>query len=245
MRILGIDPGVATVGFGVIEAQAGRQQMIQYGAITTPAGQPLAARLVQIAQDMETLITQFQPDEMSIEELFFSKNITTGIAVAQDPDTAREILAREGLVCLGVPSVQGKLVSPGFEGWDALADYTLVEADGSAGKPFKGHEKHEPVLPPRRNTTILVLGADGFGRPISVAAHRPALYARLAGVPENRPVTPAIAARVAAREGFHDQVFVNQVDQEEERPLARQLAERLDCPVAAGSLRSGCWEKIK
>ena len=76
MRILGIDPGVATVGFGVIEAQAGRQQMIQYGAITTPAGQPLAARLVQIAQDMETLITQFQPDEMS------SKNITTGIAVA-------------------------------------------------------------------------------------------------------------------------------------------------------------------
>ena len=169
----------------------------------------------------------------------------TGIAVAQDPDTAREILAREGLVCLGVPSAQGKLVSPGFEGWDALADYTLVEADGSAGKPFKGHEKHEPVLPPRRNTTILVLGADGFGRPISVAAHRPALYARLAGVPENRPVTPAIAARVAAREGFHDQVFVNQVDQEEERPLARQLAERLDCPVAAGSLRSGCWEKIK
>ena len=73
MRILGIDPGVATVGFGVIEAQAGRQQMIQYGAITTPAGQPLAARLVQIAQDMETLITQFQPDEMSIEELFFQQ----------------------------------------------------------------------------------------------------------------------------------------------------------------------------
>ena len=55
----------------------------------------------------------------------------TGIAVAQDPDTAREILAREGLVCLGVPSAQGKLVSPGFEGWDALADYTLVEADPS------------------------------------------------------------------------------------------------------------------
>ena len=49
MRILGIDPGVATVGFGVIETQGGRQQMIQYGAITTPAGQPLAARLVQLS----------------------------------------------------------------------------------------------------------------------------------------------------------------------------------------------------
>ena len=62
----------------------------------------------------------------------------TGIAVAREPDAAREILDREGLVCLGVPSAQGKLVFPAFEGWDALADYTLVEADGSAGKPFKG-----------------------------------------------------------------------------------------------------------
>ena len=82
MRILGIDPGVATVGFGVIATQRSLQQLIQYGAMTSPAGQPLAARLVQIAQDMETLINRFRPDEMSIEELFFSKNITTGIAVA-------------------------------------------------------------------------------------------------------------------------------------------------------------------
>ncbi len=56
--------------------------MLQYGAITTPAGQPLAARLLQISRDMEELIDAFRPDEMSIEELFFSKNITTGIAVA-------------------------------------------------------------------------------------------------------------------------------------------------------------------
>lgn len=82
MRILGIDPGVATVGFGVIDSERGTQKMIQYGAITTSAGLPLATRLVQIAQDLEQLITQFQPDEIAIEELFFSKNITTGIAVA-------------------------------------------------------------------------------------------------------------------------------------------------------------------
>lgn len=82
MRILGIDPGVATVGFGVIESDRARQQMLQYGAITTPAGLPLATRLVQIGDDMTELIRQFQPDEIAIEELFFSKNITTGIAVA-------------------------------------------------------------------------------------------------------------------------------------------------------------------
>ena len=82
MRILGIDPGVATVGFGIIASERGQQQMIQYGAITTSAGLPLATRLLQIANDVEQLIEQFRPDEIAVEELFFSKNITTGIAVA-------------------------------------------------------------------------------------------------------------------------------------------------------------------
>ena len=82
MRILGIDPGVAIVGFGLIESDHGSLRMLQYGAITTHAGQPLAARLLQISRDMEELIDAFRPDEMSIEELFFSKNIATGIAVA-------------------------------------------------------------------------------------------------------------------------------------------------------------------
>lgn len=82
MRILGIDPGVAIVGFGLIESDRGTLRMLQYGAITTPAGLPLAARLAQINRDMEELINTFRPDEISVEELFFSKNITTGIAVA-------------------------------------------------------------------------------------------------------------------------------------------------------------------
>ena len=82
MRILGIDPGVAIVGFGVIDTERGQQKMVQYGAINTEAGLPLATRLVQIQSDLEELLRTFQPDEISIEELFFSKNITTGIAVA-------------------------------------------------------------------------------------------------------------------------------------------------------------------
>ena len=82
MRILGIDPGIAIVGFGVIESDRGNMRMLQYGAVTTEAGLPLATRLVQIEDDMRALIRQLQPDEIAIEELFFSKNITTGIAVA-------------------------------------------------------------------------------------------------------------------------------------------------------------------
>ena len=82
MRILGIDPGVAIVGFGLIESERGAVRMLQYGAVNTSAGLPLATRLVQIEQDLTQLIQQFKPDEIAIEELFFSKNITTGIAVA-------------------------------------------------------------------------------------------------------------------------------------------------------------------
>lgn len=82
MIILGIDPGVATIGFGVIEAQRGKNRLIQYGTITTPPGQPLSDRLTQIYADMKQLMDTFHPHEVAIEELFFSKNITTGIAVA-------------------------------------------------------------------------------------------------------------------------------------------------------------------
>ena len=67
MRILGIDPGVAIVGFGLIESERGSVRMLQYGAVTTPAGLPLATRLVQIENDMTELIRQLKPDEIAIE----------------------------------------------------------------------------------------------------------------------------------------------------------------------------------
>ena len=121
MRILGIDPGVATIGFGLIESGSGVLRMLQYGTITTPAGQPLAARLLQISRDMEELIAAFQPEEMSIEELFFSKNITTGIAVAH---------ARGVILCAAVTSVVcfcvGLTISFGFS---TPVGATVVAAD--------------------------------------------------------------------------------------------------------------------
>lgn len=82
MIILGIDPGVATVGFGVLKYDCGAMEPIRYGVISTPAGDRLSARLSQIYHDMLSLIDAFQPDVISVEELFFNTNITTGIAVA-------------------------------------------------------------------------------------------------------------------------------------------------------------------
>ena len=83
MRILGIDPGYAIVGFGILEANRGQAQLIRCGAINTQAGVPMPMRLLQIQEDMETLIRTFQPDAMAIEELFVNTNVTTGIGVAQ------------------------------------------------------------------------------------------------------------------------------------------------------------------
>ena len=82
MRILGIDPGVATIGFGLVEADRAQVHMVTYGAVTTPAGLPLSRRLYQIDRDMEELIGKLRPDVMAVEELFFNTNLTTGIAVA-------------------------------------------------------------------------------------------------------------------------------------------------------------------
>ena len=83
MIILGIDPGLATVGWGVIESVRGKMRPLAYGAITTPAHTDIEARLLMIQHDMEELIGKYKPDEMAIEELFFNTNITTGIAVAE------------------------------------------------------------------------------------------------------------------------------------------------------------------
>ena len=98
MIILGIDPGGATIGFGLVRAERNRNQLLRYGVITTPPGIPLSNRLLQISNDMEELIHAFHPDEMAVEELFFTKNITTGIAVAHGRGVI--LLAAEKL---GVP----------------------------------------------------------------------------------------------------------------------------------------------
>lgn len=82
MRILGIDPGIATVGFGVLDAARGQQSLVACGVITTKAGLSLSCRLERIYRDLQELISTFSPQEMAVEELFFSNNITTGIPVA-------------------------------------------------------------------------------------------------------------------------------------------------------------------
>jgi len=83
MIILGIDPGLAIVGFGVIEKGKFKTEVIDYGVITTPKEDTLPIRLHKIYQGMCALIDKYQPEHVAIEELFFNTNTTTGISVAE------------------------------------------------------------------------------------------------------------------------------------------------------------------
>ena len=83
MIILGIDPGLATLGYGVIEKDArGNCRAVDYGVVVTPKDEGLPVRLAMLEDGIAKILDKYKPDEVAMEELFFSKNITTGIAVA-------------------------------------------------------------------------------------------------------------------------------------------------------------------
>lgn len=98
MKILGIDPGYAIVGYGVLDYDGYKFKTLGYGAITTEAGTSFTLRLMDIYNDMMTVLTKFKPDAVSIEKLFFNTNQKTGIDVAQ----ARGVIVLAATQC-GVP----------------------------------------------------------------------------------------------------------------------------------------------
>lgn len=97
MRILGIDPGTAIMGWGVVEADGGDVAMIGYGALTTPAKTPLPRRLELLYNGLGHILAEFRPDAAAVEELFFSKNVTTALAVGHARGVALLALAQAGV----------------------------------------------------------------------------------------------------------------------------------------------------
>ena len=83
MIVVGFDPGIATLVYGVIQTEKrGKPQMIDYGIVSTPKEENLAVRLALLEKGIKQIIDKFKPDEIAVEELFFAKNVKTGIAVA-------------------------------------------------------------------------------------------------------------------------------------------------------------------
>lgn len=164
---------------------------------------------------------------------------------AQTPEELRKALEQNRCVCTGRSAKTGKLTAPTLpmEVLAALADYVLVEADGSAGRPLKAHAPHEPVIPREAGRIIQVVGASGFGRPVREAVHRPERFCALTGLGPGDPVTPEAAAKALRAEASWPfvRVFVNQAEDEAAMKAARRLAEGLPWPVGAGALKRRSW----
>lgn len=160
-----------------------------------------------------------------------------------DGDAVRAALARARIVCAAGQAEDGKLCAPPLpiEALAQLADYVLVEADGAKRLPLKAHAPHEPVIPSCAQRTVLVIGIDGIGKPIRETCHRSARYAQLAGVSEDTPVTPSIAARVVNAEGYGDRIYINKVESAAALDAAQAMAKEFLCPVIAGSLHKGVY----
>lgn len=146
------------------------------------------------------------------------------------------------VVYTGPAGPQGKLLPPEEPGWQSLADYVLVEADGAAGRPLKAHRPWEPMIPPETDRRVLVVGAAGLGRPLAEAAHCPELFARLTGCGPEDPATPERIARVVAQEALGDVILLNQADAAETEPLHR-LAQLLG-GCAVSSLEEMWWQRF-
>lgn len=98
MLVLGIDPGTAITGYGLVREHAnGDLEAVHYGVIRTPARTPMPDRLKQLYDEMSALIATYQPDAAAIETLFFGKNVTTAITVAQGRGVVLLALAEAGL----------------------------------------------------------------------------------------------------------------------------------------------------
>ena len=97
MRIIGIDPGTAITGFSILEIKNKEYKLLDAGYIHTHKGLKAADRLNQIAEDLKIILEKWTPNLASVEKLFFNKNITTGISVAEARGVVTQILASKGI----------------------------------------------------------------------------------------------------------------------------------------------------
>ena len=163
MRILGIDPGVATIGFGVIDFSGREYKLVNCGVITTPAHTMLSARLEQIYDDMCQLLELFKPDAVSIEELFFNTNITTGIAVAHGRGVLLLACRKAGVAIYEYTPLQVKQAVVGYGRADKKQVMDMVRRICALPSPPKPDDAADAValaLCHARSSTSLLYKGD-------------------------------------------------------------------------------------
>ena len=118
MRTLGIDPGTAIMGWGVVDEQGGALSLVACGALTTPAGLAAPERLVLLYDGLQHLLREHRPDQAAIEELFFGKNVNTAISVGQARGVALLALEQAGVQIHEYKPTEVKQAVAGYGGAD-------------------------------------------------------------------------------------------------------------------------------
>lgn len=114
MLTLGIDPGTATTGYGLVEGRGDRLTLVECGILTTSAGEPLPRRLQQIYTGLTRLVQEKHPDNAAVEELFFSQNARTALAVGHGRGVALLAMAMTGLSVYEYTPLQVKQAVTGY-----------------------------------------------------------------------------------------------------------------------------------
>jgi crossover junction endodeoxyribonuclease RuvC len=125
--VIGIDPGTAITGWGVVEGDGNDLEAIAYGVVTTPAGTPLPQRLQVIYRELTELLVRWQPESSAIEELFFSKNAKTALAVGHGRGAAMLALANADLPITEYKPLEVKQAITGHGGADKQQMQQMVK----------------------------------------------------------------------------------------------------------------------
>lgn len=125
-RLLGIDPGFGRMGFGCISVARGKMMALDFGVITTSANEPMGDRLLALFDDVTELVAQLQPQAIAIEKLYFSKNVTTAMNVAEARGVVLLLAAQAGLPVIEIGPSQVKLAVTGDGGADKPAMQRMV-----------------------------------------------------------------------------------------------------------------------
>ena len=127
MYILGIDPGFGRVGYGIIEYRNNKYRPVEYGCITTQAGERLSLRLKKIAEDLEEIISRYNLDAAAVEDLFFNTNLKTGIQVAEARGVILYTLEKNNIPISEYTPLQVKQALIGYGRADKLQIMSMVK----------------------------------------------------------------------------------------------------------------------
>lgn len=216
----------------LLEIQKGVTAIIGGGGKTTLIHN-LASELKNKGTVIITTTTHIYPSDTFYNVLDDTINLTN----------IGELLHQHTCICLGKPADNGKLctTSHTFDDLCSVADYILVEADGSKGLPLKVHLDFEPVIPANSTQVVAVVGVDAVGGILENVTHRAQKACELLSCKKEDILTEKMVAMLLNIENFHSKVLINKCDSKNEKSTAEIISGYINTECVISSLHKGEW----